>query len=667
MAIFKRKKATTADPQWLYQFIGGTSAAGVDVTVESAMKSSTVWACVRILAETVASLPLITYERLKEGKERAFDYHLYPLLHDTPNPYMTAFTFWETAVAHLATWGNFYAEKEMNGQGQVIALWPLTPSRVSIDLKSGTWERNYKVSMSTGGDIVLPSERVFHVPGLGFDGIKGYSPISMQMNAIGTLQAMDIYEASFYKNDATPRTLLVYPGQIDDEMETNIRASWEKQYGGVSNAGKIGILEEGLKVEQLGLPPADAQFLESKKFQVEEIARMSRIPLHLIQHQEKSTAWGTGIEQMNIGFVIHTIRPWLVRIEKAAQQQLIPERDKRKYFSEFLVDGLLRGDMKSRYDAYAIAREKGWMNADEIRALENLNPLPGGQGKVYLYPMNLAPLGQAPEEEGRSRVEKREYTKVVQPRANLMRSYHGLFKEAASRVVKREMNDLIKLAKKVIPKNGHEEFRAQYEQYYKDFEPVVRELMLPVFTSYTETVQAAAAREVGGFVGVTPVIEECALVHLDNFARHHCNMAQKDLREAMNLKRAVPMSEEDYLAGVLAAISSWEEVPQEIAEWETVRHNNLIAKAVYHTNGVRNIGWVPEPYNVHELYDLCVEFGALEVELGEDCRSAHGSFWDKYMAQEKLHRSAGTYRPSWPVSTPPLWPGCKCMICALED
>lgn len=377
----------------LLDAIGATaSATGKRVTPHSAMQSPAVFACVRVIAETVGSLPLPVYERLEpRGKRRATAHRLYPLLHDRPNPEMTSMQFVETLTAHAVTWGNGYAEIERTNGGEAIALWPLLPDRTGALRRDGV--KFYATVTPDGRTVRLEADEVLHVPGLGFDGLSGYAPVTMAREAIGLALAAEEYGARFFSNGANPGGLLEHPGQLGDDTYRRLRKDWEEMHRGLSNAHRVAILEEGMKWHQLGMPHKDAQFLESRKFSVEEIARLFRVPPHKIQELARST--NNNIEHQAIEFVVDTIRPWVVRWEQAINQTVFARRDRDRFFAEFLIDGLLRGDLQSRYQAYAVGRQWGWLSADDVAELENRNPLPEGQGDIYLVPSNMVPADQA--------------------------------------------------------------------------------------------------------------------------------------------------------------------------------------------------------------------------------------------------------------------------------
>ena len=379
-----------------YSFFFGGSAAGKAVNERSAMQMTAVYACVRILAEAVAGLPIHLYKYTDDGgKEKAMNHPLYFLLHDEPNPEMTSFVFRETLMTHLLLYGNAYAQIIRNGKGEIISLYPLMPGKMEVDRNDkGQLYYRYQKSSEEGADmpnssVILMPEDVLHIPGLGFDGLVGYSPIAMAKNAIGLAIAAEEYGSKFYANGAAPSGVLEHPGVLKDPQK--IRDSWMSQFGGSSNSNKVAVLEEGLKYTPISINPTDAQFLETRKFQIDEIARIFRVPPHMVGDLDKSSF--SNIEQQSLEFVKYTLDPWVIRWEQSLSRALFTDDEKKEYFFKFNVEGLLRGDYQSRMQGYATARQNGWMSANDIRELENLDRIPAEDGgDLYLINGNMLPL-----------------------------------------------------------------------------------------------------------------------------------------------------------------------------------------------------------------------------------------------------------------------------------
>lgn len=381
-----------------YTFLMGGTSSGKTVTERSAMQMTAVYACVRILSEAIAGLPLHLYRYKPDGgKEKAIDHPLYLILHDEPNPEMSSFVFRETLMTHLLLFGNAYAQVIRNGKGEVIAMYPLMPNRMSVerDENGRLYYLYYKTSDEAGGrneSVVLRPYDVLHIPGLGFDGLVGYSPIAMAKNAIGLSMATEEFGSKFFANGAAPSGVLEHPSTIKDPQR--VREAWQSQFGGSSNAGKIAVLEEGMKYTPISIAPEQAQFLETRKFQINEIARIFRVPPHMLADLEKSSF--SNIEQQSLEFVKYTLDPWVVRWEQSIQRTLFTSEEKRLYFVKFNVEGLLRGDYASRMSGYATARQNEWMSANDIRELENMDRIPPEEGgDLYLINGNMLPMAKA--------------------------------------------------------------------------------------------------------------------------------------------------------------------------------------------------------------------------------------------------------------------------------
>lgn len=404
LPIISKLRQPRAGPQnnlWgsTYSFFFGSTTSGKTVNERTAMQTTAVYACVRILAETIASLPLHTYKHTESGKEKAMEHQLYNLLADEPNPEMTSFVFRETLMSHLLLWGNAYAQIIRDGRGNVIGLYPLLPNKMTVN-RASNGEIYYIYSRYSDenpniegyGDVYLKNHDVLHIPGLGFDGLVGYSPIAMAKNTVGMSIACEEYGASFFANGANPGGVLEHPGVVKDPAR--VRESWNSVYQGTGNAHKVAVLEEGMKFQSIGIPPEQAQFLETRKFQINEIARLFRIPPHMVGDLEKSSF--SNIEQQSLEFVKYTLDPWVIRWEQAMKKALFLPSEKKDYFIKFNVDGLLRGDYQSRMSGYATGRQNGWLSTNDIRELENLNKIPEEfGGDLYLVNGNMTKLQDA--------------------------------------------------------------------------------------------------------------------------------------------------------------------------------------------------------------------------------------------------------------------------------
>lgn len=365
------------DPQkWFLALNGNTVSSGVTVNEDSALRLAAVYSCVRVLAESVAQLPLKVYERLPSGGKREAPGHpLYALLHDRPNEEMSSFNWREAGVGHLCTWGNAFNFVDYGEDGRVRALKPLRPDRVAPK-RTQKGGLVYEVADDKGQRQTYLKEQILHFAGLGYDGLIGYSPIRLAAESIGMGLAAATHAGKFFANGAVPGGVLEHPGSLGKEAQARLRESWEKLHKGPDNAQRLAILEEGMKYNRITINPVDAQLLESMKLTRSEIAGIFRVPAHLINDLEKATF--SNITELSLEFVMYTLSPWLTRLEQAMNWRLFLPTERGRYFAEFVVDGLLRGDTKSRNEAHRTAVMGGWKSINEVRAEENMAPIEGG-------------------------------------------------------------------------------------------------------------------------------------------------------------------------------------------------------------------------------------------------------------------------------------------------
>jgi len=650
------KTSGLARPEsWLVDALGGRPvASGIKVTEETALRSTAVYGSVRIISETIASLPLLVYERLEKGKQTAVNHPLYTVLHDQANSEMTSFTFREVLQGHLLLWGNAYAEIEKNNAGQIIGLWPLRPDRTWPERDSKTGEIVYKTILSDGTGVILPKDRVLHIPGFGFDGLIGYSPIHIAREAVGLALATEEFGAKFFGQGTRLSGVLEHPGKLTKEALERLKESWVQAYSGLSNSHRIAILEEGMKWQQIGVPPEDAQFLETRKFQVTEIARIFRVPPHMLADLDRATF--SNIEHQSIEFVVHTIRPWLVRWEQAILWKLFTPAERKRYFAEFKVDGLLRGDIKSRYEAYAIGRQNGWLSANDIRELENMNPIPDGD--IYLVNGNMIPVTTATntqEELTPTRSEKRNMPKY-EIRAEAIRrgvanSYKKVIAETVRRIIRREEADIMRQAQKYFGKRNIDPsvFLAWLYDFYREHEEYIETQMMPVFMALAEAVNAAAAEEIGKPAGITPELEEFVRDYLQAYRSRHIGKSITQIRAA--LERAAK-EQTDPLIVLQQEFDSWKDRPEETSKEEAVRAGNAVALMTYQLGGVEKVRWVATgqscPYCQH-LNGKIVGINTAFIKLGEELKPDGVDV---------------PLTPSRNIKHPPAHAGCDCLILA---
>ncbi len=474
--LFDRRatKVTGSHPSspdyWVQKLMGGGSAtdAGINIDHNNALTYTPFWAAVNIIAGAVGSLPLVTYRRLKpRGKQRAPSHPAYKLLHDRVNDFISAQIFRETLMAHTLTYGNGYAEIERNGTGKPINLWPLLPNRVvpKVGIKDGKDWLWYEVTLKDGSKKPLPYFNVLHIPGLGFDGLKGYSVVEFHKNALGLGMAVKKFGSKFFANGARPGGVLEHPKKLDDKGFNRLRKQWNEVHEGLDNTERFAILEEDMKWHETSTDPTSAQALETQKFSVTDVARMFQIPPHMLAEMDRATF--NNIENQGIMFLTMTLYRWLRKWENECNYKLFGEETRGHVFCEFLTAAFLRGDTKKRYDAYHKGRQGGWLSVNDIRDMENQNPIEGGD--VYLSPLNMKPAGQDGDDDDSQdedkdakdgQVDEKNSRSIVRVE-RIAESFTPLLGDAISRLHKKELND----AGRARDKNP-DAFDKWVQQYY---------------------------------------------------------------------------------------------------------------------------------------------------------------------------------------------------------
>jgi HK97 family phage portal protein len=384
-------------PRWLHDALAGssTTSTGISIGPETALNYSVVWACVRVISETIGSLPWFTYRRTPDGgRNRAPDHPAYRLLHDAPNPDMAAMSWKETSVAHALLWGNCFSEIIRDEGETIAALYPIHPCRVTMRRRPDG-SIFYEISNGPNPPSKLDADEMFHVPGLSDDGLWGYSVVQKARESFGLLAASEKFGGSFFGNGAHFSGVLKHPKALSDKGRVNLKESVEAAHRGADKAHRFMLLEEGMDWSQTSVPPNDAQFLETRQFQVEEICRWFRVPPHKVQHLLRSTF--SNIEHQSIEHVTDTLRPWLVRFEQEANRKLIRPAQRGTFYTENLLDALLRGDTLSRSQALEVQFRNGVLLGDEWRSIENRNPLPDGVGQRPIGTVNMVPLDKMDE------------------------------------------------------------------------------------------------------------------------------------------------------------------------------------------------------------------------------------------------------------------------------
>ena len=384
-------------PQMLAE--AGATGAILEMSKDKAMQLSTVFACVRLISETVGTLPCVVYKREgDQGKISDPDYPLYYLLHDSPNADFTNVEYFERMTADLCLWGNHFSEISRGVSGGIVALTGLDPALVSVG-RDITGAIRYQYADPYRGWREIPEDDMFHVRGFGKtnDDVLGLSPITCARVSLDIAASSDAVAANTYKNGMRPSGVISTDRILTDAQREQERAWIHKAVGGLRNAGGLLPLEAGYKYQQISMSPADAQMLENRSFNVEDICRWFRVPPFMVGHTEKSTSWGSGLEQQGQGFATYTLRPYLARIESAIKKKLIPAKDRNTYLAEFNLDGLLRADSAGRARHYSTALQNGWMNRNEVRAKENAGKIEGGD--IYTVQSNLISLDKVGQQQ----------------------------------------------------------------------------------------------------------------------------------------------------------------------------------------------------------------------------------------------------------------------------
>lgn len=682
----ERRTHPSNPANWLLYALGGgtETSAGIKVDEETAMRLTAVYACVRILAESVSSLPLILYRRKGKGKERADDHPLYSIMHDQPNPEMTSMVFRETSMGHLGLWGNSYSGKASNGAGKV-QLWPLRPDKIEVKRIDGNLWYLYNKS---GGIQPIPRRDILHIPGLSYNGISGLSPIGQAREAIGIAFGAEETAARFYGQGMRAGGVFTHPEQLGKDALENLKQSIKDSIGGSGKFHNPLVLEEGMKWEQLTIPPNDAQFIETRKWQLEEVARCYRVPLHLLGHLDRMSY--NNVEQLGIDFVVHTLRPWLIRTEQNYNQQLLTEKERKAgYFFEHKIDGLLRGDSKSRNESYATAVQWGWMSRNDVRELENLNPQEGLD--TYLVPLNMisaeaaeaqpmeppAPPQNEDEEDSerctcKHSIEQRNFEgereeKAVEHIQRLRESFHQLFKDGAQRVINKEVKAIQRAAKKYLNRRSLRnvgDMKGWLQDFYAAQPDYIKEIMGPIFASYAETFGQNAL----DMIGVTGELPAQFTQHMDEYLEVYAKREIGSSKGQLD-KLLEELSPDEVLDGLVTRTDEWLETrADKIAEYETGRLINYGNMDLWQSFGITKMRWVLVGKNCpycekvantdygmgRGIVSMKKPFvsGPIHVPYTVDLKDADGNVTGQ---QEKW-----STLKSRTIFHPPLHPGCDC-------
>ncbi len=657
--------------QWAEDWWAGGVAtnAGIYVSEETALHYSPFFAGVRVIAEDLASLPLITYERLSRGKRRATDHPLYSVLHDQPNPYMSSVTLRETLQGHVMTWKGGFANIVRNGGGHVEELWPLRPDRIKPEITRtgpGVMRLMYRYTDDVNGIYtMLHPDEVLHIHGLGGNGIEGYSLVGLARQSIGLGLATERYGAALFSNGARPSGVLKTPKTLGEPASKRLRADWENMHRGLDNSQRVAILEEGMEWQTIGIPPEDAQFLETRRFGVTDMARWLRLPPHKIGDLEHATY--TNIEHQALDYVTSALRIWLVRWEGGILTRLLTSAERGRYFSEHLVDALLRGDIKSRYEAYAIGRNWGWLSADDVGEMENRNPLPDGRGEVYLVPLNMVPAQSPKEIEAAKKAPTpapapeppapapdpddpdeprrlRLWGRGVEVRQQIADRYAALIEAADVKLADLEQERVTELVEKHLTGavTSKTRFLAALEELYRGaILERTTEAWMPLFGEFAAAISEDAAADVAHDAAVD--LQQWVAQYVASHAAY---------RIASELGQLTAQLDADSpAAAVLARLAKWvTERPGRIAAWQRVQLANGSARETWKAAGVRAVRWVT--FGTDDC-GYCGPLDGTTVPIDDPFVPA-GSELDGPDGQK--------LSPPRAIHHPPLHPGCDCQL-----
>jgi HK97 family phage portal protein len=517
MFNFLKRKRSWAN---LDAFEGQATSSGIRLTESGILAIPAVYACVKVLAESIASLPLIVYQSAQAGRERAKNFSLYNLLHRSPNIRMTSFELRELMVGHLCLRGNSYSYVERDA-GSVVGIWPLHPDRMTIDTRNGSFVYKYQ---SDGAELTYKPDDILHIKGLGSDGIQGYSPLSLCKDTWGSAKASSDYSANYFLNDASPGGILRHPGKMGQDAHDNLKHAWEAGFKGQGNKHKVAILEGGMEWQAIGVTPQDSQMIESMKFSVVEIARIFRVPLNLIGDVDRATY--NNILEMNRSFLTHSLRPWLSRIEQAMERILLTEAEKDHFTIEHLTADLLRADTKDRFESYQIALGAGFMSQNEVRKLENLPTIPDGDT-----------FGQA------ERAIKKKAVSIEE-RDAVTHTHHHKIKAAIADLVRWEVAELRVLLKSRAP------FEDAWEKFFDRLPGTISDKIGPTFREFQGEMADLLKSD---FEAPNAAVEALQEKAIQSYAEGHSRSTRGQLE-------------------ALFDSGSVEDVEQRLGEWETDDH-----------------------------------------------------------------------------------------------
>jgi HK97 family phage portal protein len=668
MGIFsileERQSPGPLDDFW-YESTTGIQA---DVSPHTALSSTPVWAAVNLISGTIGSLPLILYRELENGgKERATDLSLFDLLRWQPNGFQTAVELMEMGQGHLCLRGNAFFRLETNRADELIAIVPLHPDKMKLKLlDGGVIEYHYQQGIGT--PRVFSSEEIMHVKGLSSDGLIGYSPITVGAGTIALSQAAESYGSRFFNNSATPSGILSHPGKLKPEARSNIKKSWQAAHGS-GKQHSVALLEEGLAWTAMSVSPEEAQFIATRTYQAEEIARLYNVPPHLLMLLDRSTF--SNVVEANKAFAVNCIRPWAIRWEQAIRKSILERFGDRSLSTEFEMDALLRPDTMARAQANQILLQNGALTIDEWRGRENMNPLDSRAGEVHWMPLNIAPVSVAeagPSEEDAARQLRSELRsqhvevdesfglhelRSLANRRKIAEATRPLIEDASQRLLRREVKAVQRMMKKQLAGlpdgrelRGTDGLHNDLEEFYHgEFTEIIAEALLPVLRSYAREIYTQAALEVGFPPEFTPELEEFIRGYVLVSAAQHAQTSRQELQSLIST-----LDFTEVINALELKLAEWlEKRAQKMAKRQTTEGNGAFSKFAYIAGGIVIVRWVTA--------------GAATCPF---CRKLNGkvveSFTNFLDAGQALDTDEGKLVPRSNVGHPPAHPGCDCFI-----
>jgi HK97 family phage portal protein len=582
---------------------------------------------------------------------------------------MTGFEYKELQMKHLTSWGNSYSQIEYDARGQISELWPLLPQNMLSSKIQGK-DRIYTYQEENGKIVNLSSQIIWHIKGLG-NGLDGLSPLGLMRRVIGLGLSAEEFGKKFFDNDARPGIVLEHPASLSDKAYKNLKESWEEDHKGVSKSHRMRILEEGMKIHEVGIPPEDAQFLETRKFQKSEIASIFRVPPHMIADLDKASF--SNIEHQGIEFVKYSILPWAKRYEESIYKFLYLPKDRANKYPEFLLAGLERGDIASRYTAYAQGKQNGWLSTNDIRKLENMDPVE--HGDMYLVPLNMVPadqvgnrgvrgqvLGVREEIPGvleefepaisRMRTEQIENRALrsVTARHRIAQSFERVILDVAERVMRREVNDVSKAVTKFMGKRDSAQFLIWLDEFYQEHADFMTRQFFPIFLSFAESIAAESMDEVAADADLKDRLERFVRSYSGSFAAQQTGISLFRMKKALQDALDSGVDPEEAMN---AELDHWREArPGEIAMDQKTRAGSSVAKFVYSAVGILTLRWVT-------MGDTCPYCKALDgrvISIAKNFLSPGESF--------EPEGAEGPMTTTSDIGHPPLHGGCDCSIAA---